>query len=445
MHWRAYFIRFIWFCKGEDSYKKFKQLLVEEKLPRKEIEKLQLERLKKFISHCYENVPYYTELFDSKNIKPSDINSVQDLQRIPVLTKKLARENLDKLVDTSLSSKKLIKIRTSGSTGTPFTIYDTRKERNERNEVLLSNLWTFYRRCGWLPGERIATIWGQKGGKTNSIVKIKNYLMGVSYFNAWESNEDNFNIWHQQLVRSSTKLLVCYSSVGARFAKWMIENNKKTPLLKGVYTTSEILLDKQREEIQAAFGCNVYDLYGCGEVLAIGCSCSSQKIHINETLNIVETGKIDGKSNMPVILTGLQNKTMPFLRYMNGDSIDVSEESCNCGRDTKTMGLSIARVSDTFKLKNGKSIPSLYFVLRLYKDGFDGVELFQFHQMEIDKIDLKILKNNKFDNQTLQALREVLNEIESHLEFEVKVKLCFVDKESFGSSLKHLYAKSDCK
>jgi len=442
MHWRSYFIRFIWFCKGEQSYKKFKQLKKEELLPRNKIEELQLSRLKEFVEHCYRNVPYYTELFNSINLKPEDIKSIEDLKKIPVLTKQIARENSDKLIDVNSLNKKKAKIRTSGSTGTPFTIYDIRKERNE---VLTANLWTFYSRCGWVPGERIATIWGQKHKQNGFLIKIKNFFMGVSYFNAWESNEENFEIWHRQLIRTSTKLLVCYSSVGARFAKWMIENNKKTPLLKGVYTTSEILLDKQREEIQLAFGCNVYDLYGCGEVLAIGCSCSKQKIHINETLNVVEVGEsIDNKS-APVILTGFQNRTMPFLRYMNGDSINISEANCKCERESKIMGLSIARVSDTFKFKSGKVVPSLYFILRLYQDGFDGVELFQFHQTELDKIDLKIMKNTKYDKFTLSALNNVINEIEKHLDFEVSVNLMFVEREGFGSSLKHLYAKSDCK
>lgn len=445
MHWREVFIRSIWWVRREKTYLKYKELLIEEKLSSIEIEALQNKRIKEFVKYCYDYVPYYKKLFDENNIDPSEIQCVNDLQKIPVLTKDIARENGEMLISKKYKDYNLKKINTSGSTGKPFTLYDLEKNRNE---VLLSNLWSFYRRCGWKPGERIATIWGaSKNNNDTTIAKrIKNFLMGVTYLNAWEANDENFMEWFFKLEQQSVKVLVCYASVGARFAKWMLDNNKRLTSIKGVYTTSEILLEKQQEEIEEAFKCKVYNLYGCGEVLAIACSCQNGKIHINSTKNIVELIGTNSNNSGNVVLTGFQNKIMPFLRYVNGDFISMNMNGdCECGRQSGSLGITIARSSDLFKFKNGKVYASLYFILRLYKQGFEGIELFQFHQKDYETINLKILKNSKFNEETFKLLNDLSNEIEAHIHYQAKVNIMFVEKVDFGEGLKHFYAKSDVK
>ena len=137
-------------------------------------------------------------------------------------------------------------------------------------------------------------------------------------------------------------------------------------------------------------------MYGCGEAIHLACSCEKGKMHLIPDMSIVEEGppNIDGQT--PLIVTGLINHTMPFLRYQNGDSGSLTDEKCTCGLNTPLMELKVSRLSDVFTFSNGKKYPSLYFVLRLYKKGFDGVELFQFQQDKIDHIFLRIVKNNRF-------------------------------------------------
>jgi len=71
-----------------------------------------------------------------------------------------------------------------------------------------------------------------------------------------------------------------------------------------------------------------------------------------------------GRKNL--IVTGLRNHRMLFIRYQNGDCIELLDEVCKCGRSTPLMSLNVARQSDIFLFKNGKEYPSLYFILRLY-------------------------------------------------------------------------------
>jgi phenylacetate-CoA ligase len=439
IHWRKYFILAIWRIKGLKTYKLYKEMLIEEFMPYSEITHLQNLRLQSLVQHCYNNVPYYKSIFVQANLSPYEIQTAEDLNKIPILKKDDIRQNYELLMAANYSKRKLRKINTSGSTGKPFTFYDDQKERNE---YITAGLWRIYKRCGWCPGERIASIWGynEKRGKKSLGNSIKNFLMGVTYLNAWKSNFEDFEQWYLILKRHNVKIIECYASTGSRFAKWMLDNGKKLPNIKGIYATSEVLFDWQKEILEKAFNCNVFNLYGCGEVLHIGCSCEQGNIHINSDMVIVEIGPPDSNNNTPVILTGLKNKAMPFLRYINGDSLKITHTKCSCGRETPIIALSIARLSDVFKFKNGKVFPSLYFILRLYKQGFDGVELFQFLQDKIDHIELRIQKNDRFDNGTLCLLYDVINEIESHIEYQAKLELVFVN--GFNESLKHFYAKS---
>ena len=102
-------------------------------------------------------------------------------------------------------------------------------------------------------------------------------------------------------------------------------------------------------------------------------------------------------------------------------------------------------MSDVFKFLDGKKYPSLYFVLRLYKKGFDSVELFQFHQDKIDHIFLRIVKNKSFSQETHDNILEIINEIKEHINYQANVELIYQNYIEQSSSSKHYYAKSDIK
>lgn len=128
---------------------------------RSEIENFRLKRLVQLIQHCYNNVPYYSELFKKNNLSCSDINSVEDLQKIPILTKDLVRANYDKLISTD-AKKRNMKIQSSGgSTGRPLKFITDIECWNAQ--------WaTTFRAFDWAQhdlGEKIFTI----GSQTQSL------------------------------------------------------------------------------------------------------------------------------------------------------------------------------------------------------------------------------------------------------------------------------------
>lgn len=437
-------ISIAWRLKGMNVNKLHKELSVRENWSEKEWQDYQNSLFVSFVNHCYSNVPYYRDLFDKIKLKPDDIKSVKDITKIPVLTKELARENQEKLIATNYDLSSLNAGHTTGSTGKPLTFYTEK----ERGKYIVAGMWRIYKRCGWKPGEQVASIWGfKKDDNTRSSIKsiIRDYCSGITHLNAWKANDADFELWYKKIKEQKITVIVCYASSGSRFARWCVDNDKKLDTIKGVYSTSEKLYDYQKEQIETAFNCVVHNLYGCGEVIHIACTCSEGNMHLNPDMAITEIGDVNDAGQTPMIVTGLRNWAMPFLRYTNGDAGELSKEKCSCGLETPLMELKVARLADIFTFSDGKKYPSLYFVLRLYKEGFEGVELFQFHQDKIDHIFLKIVKNNKYSSETLVNLQDTIKEIETHINYKAELELVFDDYIEQSVTSKHYYAKSDVR
>jgi phenylacetate-CoA ligase len=227
-----------WLVKKSNIERIYDELMEREYWTKGQWQEYQGNQLRSFVKYCYENVPYYREKFDLLGLSPKDIITFSDLQKIPILTKEIIRENANKLIAGNNRAQKLIIGHTTGSTGTPLTYY----KDNHRNDYLAAGLWRIYRRCGWQPGERIASIWGF--GQSDILTprwkkSIRGFLGGNYKFNAWKSNEADFAEWFQLMRKQKVTVIVCYASTGSRFANWLLDNNIFLEGIKGVYCTSE--------------------------------------------------------------------------------------------------------------------------------------------------------------------------------------------------------------
>ncbi|MFC1938472.1 phenylacetate--CoA ligase family protein, partial [Chloroflexota bacterium] len=110
---------------------------------RDKILELQNQRLRQLVRHVYDNVPYYRRIFDERALKPSDIESGEDLVKLPVLTKKLIRDNFDDMMARGFPAREIITHCTGGSTGEPLMFYVT------KDEVFNWGLASSHREYGW--------------------------------------------------------------------------------------------------------------------------------------------------------------------------------------------------------------------------------------------------------------------------------------------------------
>lgn len=278
----------------------------------------QLKKLKNIIDYSSKNVPYYEELFKKIKFKTSDIRHLDDLRKIPILTKETLQKENANLISRNYDKKKVKIGKTGGTTGVPTVVY---KDVNNRSFTWAS----YYRWYEWMGlnyFDPTATFWGARTVlSTHLKSKIKadlaRFIQNNIVLNSFNMNEETANIYYNTISKQNPYLLKGYVSSLLDFAQF-IENNKwEFNKLKAISTTTETLLPNNREYLERVFKVPIFDQYGCGEISAISYECSKHNgLHINQEHVICEILDTQNSPllNQPgrVIATDLDNYVMPF-------------------------------------------------------------------------------------------------------------------------------------
>jgi len=408
-----------------------------------------LSKLKYLVEYAYKNVPYYTELFNKEGITPNDIKTLEDIKKIPILTKEIARVNQDKLVSKNINNYKHIKKgKTGGTTGIPLVVYS---DPNNRSFTWAS----YYRWYNWIGLEKedkVLSLWGSKKVtkmplKTKVISKTIDWIQNNKTINSFNINNDNIPEAYNQILKFNPVLIKGYLSAIILIAKYIQKN--KLPIntnLKAISSTSETLLPMYRELVQDVFKVPIYDQYGCGEVSAISYECKEQKgLHINEEHVYVESldendADIFNEKGR-LVVTSLDNHVMPFIRYENGDMTTLLNEKCTCGLSSPLMGAIDGRTIDTITLKNGAKVHGVFFTSLLMEVGIttDIISRFQIYQYKSGAIDFKFETKNTMPDNLLATFKKEM----AH--FFNTINILFVDFIPNEHTGKFKYLKSEIK
>lgn len=426
--------------KGLQVTKHLNGLMHSQWLSFEEIKALQFKKLKRLVIHAYNNVPYYHSLFKSINLKPQDVQTFRDLQKIPLLTKKKIQDNYEDLIALNFDHD-MHKNATGGSTGEPLIFYQNKLQR-EMNGADQCRCLRFMRVN---PGDKCAYLWGAERdhpimtwkGKINVIISRKLWL------NSFKMSSEQMNEFFETLNQFQPKGIIGYASSLEFFSKYLTENNlslKFTPL--GVQSSAEKLQKPQRELISSIFGCLVYDRYGCREVGNIACECAAHEgLHISAEriyVEFVREGQhVSEGETGKIVVTDLTNYAMPFIRYENGDVGTPVSETCSCGRGLPLMKPPVGRISDIFVLPTGEYIHGEFFTHLFY--GVRGVKRFQVIQKSTNEITLKIVAAKGFDHDTLYSIEK---EITDWLGSQVQIDFRIVDSILPTPSGKYLFTMS---
>lgn len=407
----------------------------------KRMEEYRLDKLKSLVNHAYKNVPYYTELFDRIGLKPEDIITIEDIRKIPILTKSAARENRERLLSKDIEHRVYSEVKTGGTTGPPLRIL--------KDVDSYAFEWgSFYRWFNWIGidiGDPIATFWGAPtvlsvNLKKKIIKSITNYLTNQYYFNSFELSDDSMSKVIKRLNRCRPKLIKGYLSAILQIATYLKRHNLKLNFQPtAISTTSETLLPHQREIIEEAFGCSVFDQYGCTEVTAVSYECKEHLgMHITQEHVIVEVITDDNSENIStgkLVLSDLDCYVMPIIRYENGDSVSLSNGICKCGVQLPLIKSVDGRVSQTIELKGGKNVHGVFFTDVLYELPRQGVDIirFQVFQRKSGEIEFRYESFDELSKDYLSQLEQSLSR------FFDKVQLIRYDKIPAGRSGKHSY------
>ena len=422
-------------------YPAYRKLVQNQWKSYKELEEEQEKQLRYMIDLAYKNVPYYHKLFDNLKLRPEDIKKVGDLEKLPILTKEIIKQNWEDFKPVNLNKLRYYENATGGSTGTPFR-YRLHKFDRFLGGALLYRGWGY---GGYKLSDRMVFLAGASlniGTKSYLAKRVHEVARNIKMLSSYDMGEKELRQYINIINSFKPKFLRGYASSIYFFAKWIEENNMNIYSPLAVFTTAEKLFPNTREKLESVFNCNVYDAYGLndGGVSAYECSEHSG-LHIDTERAIMEIVDEKGdqleSSKGKILATSLYNYAMPFIRYDSGDLGHITNDICGCGRGYKLLKEVVGRQYEVLKTPEGKYVFGGFFTKNLLK--IDGVKEYQIVQKKIDKITIKIVPKEDFDEKQLDKIREIIRERSEgwNVEFE------FVDKIERTGAGKYKFIRNE--
>ena len=308
-------------------------------------------KLKEIIKHAYETVPFYKHLYDKYGIKPEDIRTLDDLKKLPIISKeKLREKDKGRIISSLYDMKDLVCFRTGGSTSRPFSFYISKAE----NKLRIAEGYRIYALHGYNIFDKIGSIAYHSPKK--DIVNWIGMLRKVELPYSASDKE-----CAETIIREKISLLDGYPSRLNSLASYIKKNKIKISSIKEIFTNSEVLTHGFRKNIENAFGIKVTNVYDCWEFGRIAWECGQHRgMHINADSMVVEIIK-DGRKAKPgvnghVVVTGLNSFAMPLIRYDLGDMASLSTHKCACGVAFPLMNEIEGRAANFIQLKSGQKI-----------------------------------------------------------------------------------------
>lgn len=411
-----------------------------------EMRELQLAKLKSLVDYAYERIPYYRRRFDERSLRPSDIELLEDVSKLPKLTKADIKENLSSMVDPSFEGK-LIKNTSSGSTGHPIVFYeDGEKNRDCVAEYLRAIRW-FGLDAG--AGEaRFSRLTSEvcNGNKMNLLRKI---LLNQLILPGMGLSEEVFEDSFQKLVRFRPRILFGITSALHMFTQYILEKRKSLENinLDLIVAWAAPLYAHQRELMEATYDCPVLSLYGTREVGHIAAECPQKGFHINQENLLVElVDPISGnpcRANEPgtVLVTTLNRYCMPFIRYDIGDVGILDDTVCSCGRGLALLKDVVGRTGEILTTQDGKILSPNFWCRMMMSDEVAGsIKQFKVIQKTKGLILIQIVRDRGYTDEHSEYLRKLLAD---NLGTETKVNFEFVETIPPERSGKYVLVSSE--
>ena len=360
------------------------------------IREIQFARLKKLLVHAFQHTRYYTNLFQEAGFDPHRFDDFDDLKKIPFLTKRIIRENLDDLVAENYPPQQLHFTETGGTTGVKMKFY--------RDNACLSpkeaSLLRFEKWVGWNYGDRMGIVWPAQQdyvGHWTLKSKIKNELFRRQVvYPAAILDESGLAKYVRLLHRKKPVAIRAFTSPIYEVAKYINQTGPQFQL-RGVITTGEPLYAHQRNEIERAFGCKVFNSYRSREAGPLAQECGSgDGMHINEESLYLEIAASDVSSHDDqgeIVITDLLNFGMPLIRYKMNDISSFVGRPCRCGRGLRLIHPISGRTSDVLLTPDQRKIAPGSLVLYLVDEAPGPLGQVQIIQDRIDHLVIRMTKD----------------------------------------------------
>ena len=397
---------------------------------REEILKLQNERLVKQVKHVYENVPYYRKKMEGKGVTPEDIRSVEDLHKLPFLTKDDLREAYPYGL-VAVPIKDCVRIQpTSGTTGRRVVAFYTQHDIDLWDECCARAIMA----AGGTKDDVVHVSYGYGlftggPGLNGGSHKVGSLTLPMS--------SGNTDRQIQFMIDLGSTILCCTPSYAAYLGESINERGLKDKIkLKAGIFGAEAWTEEMRRDIEKSLGIKAFDIYGLTEISGPGVSfeCSAQAgMHINEDHFIAEiinpkTGEVlpEGEKG-ELVFTSITKEAFPLLRYRTRDICVLTREKCSCGRTHVKMTKPMGRSDDMLIIKGVNVFPSQIETVLLNKGYAANYQIIVDRVNNSDTLEVQVEMTAEMFSDSVSEVsakeKQLVNALKSMLGIYAKVKL----------------------
>lgn len=404
-----------------------------ETMSQEQIRKLQSERLVKQVRHVYDNVPYYRAKMEEKGITPEDIHGVEDLHKLPFLTKSDLRDAYPYgLLATPLQD--CVRIQsTSGTTGRRVVAFYTQHDVDLWEDCCARAIMA----AGGTAEDVVHVSYGYGLFTGGAGLHGGSHKVGSLTLPMSSGNTDR---QIQFMCDLGSTILCCTPSYAAFLAESVLERGLKDQIkLKAGIFGAEAWSEEMRQDIQNKLGIKAYDIYGLTELSGPGVSyeCSEQKgMHICEDHFIAEiidpdTGEVlpDGTKG-ELVFTSITKEAFPLLRYRTRDICVLDRTPCSCGRTHVRMAKPMGRSDDMLIIRGVNVFPSQIEEVLLKVSGENITPNYQIivgRENNTDTLDINVEMSEQMFSDDIRSVetleKKIVSQLRSMLGIGAKVHL----------------------
>jgi len=396
-----------------------------ETIGRRSLQSFQLQKLRKTVADVYRKVPFYKDRLDASGVKPSDIETLKDISKLPFTTRDDLRCNYPYGM-LAVPKDHVVRLHTSsGTTGKPKAIFFSAKDINNSAQLIarclvmtgmtrgdvLQNMMTY----GLFTGAMIMHYGAEK--------------LGVLVIPSGPGNTDRQITLMQDFDTTAIHITPSYALyLGAVLQKRGIDPREGLKL-KRAYLGAEPYSEETRRKLEDIFGIDVYNSYGLTEMNGpgVGFECTEKHgMHIWEDMFLMEIINPETGEEVPegevgeIVFTTLQRDAMPILRYRTRDLTSVMPGKCKCGRTHRRISRIIGRSDDMFILRGVNIFPQQIEQVLMSVKGV--AENYQIVLESFDEMDIKVeISRDLFDG-NIEHLMELKTTITDKIRSAVLVK-----------------------
>lgn len=390
------------------------------------VSEIQLARLREILEVAYKRSDFYRRQFASAGFYPSDLKSLHDFSKVPILDKGAVERHSLEMLTVSPDDPNVDYGSTGGTGGKPLKFY-MNADRSPKEYAYLVASWE---RVGYKLGVPMVVLRGRVVQPDRSGLHHEyDPVLRHHYYSNFHMSDENMKRYLEHMATIGQCFLHVYPSSIAALARFILRKGIHAPKnIRGIIAESEIVYPEQRQIVEEVFGCRYFSCYGQSEkvVLAAGCE-KSNDYHIWPTYGYFELLDDDGNPVITpgqrgeIVGTGFINTVMPFIRYRTGDWATYVGERCEaCGREhTIIRDIRGHRIQEVLIATDGSEVS--WTAMNMHDDTFRNVRQFQFLQETPGRAVLRIVPADGFGEDDADRIhRNLGRKLEAQLTFTIE-------------------------